>query len=102
MLAAVLIWAQSWGGSDYRVAVFFFPLAIVVGVLAARRWKLGRAMVAAAVLFVIAVLVAWQAQGFAPSARDLIWLSVVLTATWASSRYKRPNRRASPAPFDAG
>jgi len=75
--------------------VFFFPLAIVVGVLAARRWPLIWAMLAGSVLFVIAVLVAWQVQGFTPSARDLIWLVVVLTATWVSSRYKRPKTRPS-------
>ncbi len=75
--------------------MFFFPLAIVVGVLAARRWPLIWAMLAASVLFVVAVLVAWRAQGFTPTARDLIWLVVVLAATWASSRYKRPNTRAS-------
>lgn len=79
--------------------MFFFPLAIVVGALAARRWQLVWAMLAASVLFVLAVLVAWLAQGFAPSPRDLIWLVVVLTATWASSRYKRPNGRASAHTF---
>ena len=75
--------------------MIFFPLAIVVGILAARRWRLLWAMLAGSVLFVIAVLVAWQVQGFTPSARDLIWLAVVLAATWASSRYKRRNTRAS-------
>ncbi|HEX5534584.1 MAG TPA: hypothetical protein VFX33_12660 [Actinomycetales bacterium] len=75
--------------------MIFFPLAIVVGVLAARRWRLTWAMLAGSALFVIAVLVAWQVQGFTPSARDLIWLVVVLTATWASSRFKRPNARPS-------
>lgn len=69
--------------------MFFFPLAIVVGVLAARRGRLAWAMLAGTVLFAIAVLVAWQVQGFAPSARDLVWLLVVLAATWLSSRYKR-------------
>ena len=77
--------------------MFFFPLAIVVGVLAARRCRLIWAMLAGTVLFVIAVLVAWKIQGFHPSARDLIWLVVVLAATWASSRYKRPNPRPSRA-----
>jgi hypothetical protein len=75
--------------------VFFFPLAIVVGVLAARRWRLIWATLAGSMLFAIAVLVAWQAQGFTPSARDLVWLFVVLAATWSSSRYKRPNTSAS-------
>jgi len=54
-----------------------------------------RAMLAASALFVVAVLVAWQVQGFTPTARDLIWLVAVLAATWASSRYKRPNTPAS-------
>jgi hypothetical protein len=75
--------------------VFFFPLAIVVGVLAARRWRLSWAMLAGSALFVIAVLIAWQVQGFTPSARDLIWLVVVLAATLASSRLKRPSPRPS-------
>ena len=72
-------------------AVFLFPLAIVVGVLAARRWRLAWAMAAGTALFVVAVLVAWQVQGFEPTVRDLGWLLIVLAATWVSSRYKPRN-----------
>ena len=75
--------------------MIFFPLAILVGVLTARRWRLIWAMLMGAALFVVAVLVAWQVQGFTPSARDLVWLAVVLAATWASSRFKRPSTHPS-------
>lgn len=69
--------------------VLFFPLAIVVGVVSARRWPLPWALAAGTALFGLAVVTAWQVQGFEPSTRDLAWLAVVAAATYLSWR-RRP------------
>ena len=73
----------------YCAPVFFFPLVIFVGVLGARRSPLPVAMGAGTAVFGVAVLVSWQVQGFQPTPRDLVWLAIVLGATYLSSRKRK-------------
>lgn len=75
--------------------MIFFPLSIVAGAVVARRRSLSLALAAGTALFAVAVVVAWQVQGFAPSPRDLLWLAL----TWASAgigHWTSPRRRQAP------
>lgn len=68
------------------------PLAIITGIAVAYLWSLQWGIALGTVLFGVAILVAWQVQGFEPSPRDLIWFVAVVSTAWFSSWLSRRRR----------